>query len=204
MTDDNTIKSPFRRGNQRRAIPLLILSVEGRNHRVTGGGDDRSATPKRDSVVGYWANLEVSGRRSEAVRVQTCIALGNLLLHMEQKFVMGASGNGWARTVLRLAQGWAESPKDNSPGQSGCASDAFGSTVHKIFKPRKGRPAHPGIRGHVCHRPREWSGTGSERSCLTRFDECRWRELFGSVESGDVRINGGPPLPSQGPRQCLA
>jgi len=43
------------------------------------------------------------GRQPATAHVQIQIAMCKTLLHMRQKFVMDAGGNGWAATALRLA-----------------------------------------------------------------------------------------------------
>ncbi len=76
---------------------------------MAGGGDERSAAAGPDSAVRLPGATGVAaaggsapGRQPATAHVQTRIALCKTLLHRQQKFAMGAGGNGWAATALRL------------------------------------------------------------------------------------------------------
>ena len=88
---------------------------------VAGRGDERSAAAGPDSAVRLPGTTGVAaaggsapGRQPTTAHVQTRIALCKTLLHMQQKFVMGAGGNGWAATALRLEMFVGRSPANRT------------------------------------------------------------------------------------------
>jgi hypothetical protein len=89
---------------------------------MAGGGDERSAAAGLDSAVRLAGATGLGGRPQgpaaggsapghqpatvpKAFGIQSRIARCKPLLHMQQRFVMGAGGNGWTATALRFADG---------------------------------------------------------------------------------------------------
>ena len=73
---------------------------------MAGGGDKRSAAAGLDSAARVPGATGVAaaggsapGRQPATAHVQARIALCKTLLQMQQKFVIGAGGNGWGGLV---------------------------------------------------------------------------------------------------------
>ena len=109
---ENPRRTTRRRAAERRGGEGVAALGGGGARGVAGGGDERSAAAGPDSAVRLSGATGVAaaggsapGRQPATAHVQTRIALCKHLLHMQQKVVIGAGGNGWVATALRLADG---------------------------------------------------------------------------------------------------
>ena len=131
----------------------------GRARDVAGRGDERPAAAGPDSAVrlfgatgiggrpqGPAAGGSAPGRQPPTAHVQAHLTHDNLLLQTQHE--LGRRNRVAVGNVLRTARklGRAESPEENSPGQSESASDALGQPSTKFPSPERAAEISPATR----------------------------------------------------------